>query len=103
MKSRPDVVVDIQLRFAPLVVALMVGPVPCAGAQSASAGVRACFAQKDPTRRLACYDAEVGKMIFRGTADQFGVDGELLQKRLKEGTEPAQPHELTARVTGVTH
>jgi hypothetical protein len=92
--------VDIQLRILPWAVASLVGAAPVAIAESFSTGVRACFAEQDPPRRLACYDAEVGKMISADRADELG--GELLPKRVKEGTEPPKAHELTARVARVT-
>ena len=37
-----------------------------ASADSPVPGVRACYHEKDPDRRLACYDEEVGKMITGG-------------------------------------
>ena len=101
---------DIHSRLLCQALALLIVSVPvvatessAAGAQSPTAGVRACLAETDAARRLACYDTEVGKMVAgSGPAEQFGVDGQLLQKRLKEGTEPQKPHELTARIASIT-
>jgi hypothetical protein len=108
-----DVVVETQVGFTPWVLASLLSAVPAAAQEAPSSGLRACFAQQDAARRLACYDAEVGKMMNSGRAaepapadqgaDQFGVGGPLLQKRLKAGTQPAEPHELTERVDAVTH
>ncbi len=42
-------------------------------------------------------------MVTADRSGQFGVGGELLQKRLKEGSEPQKPQELTARIASVTH
>jgi hypothetical protein len=47
-------------------VVLVVASIPVVDA--AESGVRACFAEKNDARRLACYDAEVGKMVT-GRAD----------------------------------
>ena len=41
--------------------ALVVVSIPVVGATEA--GVRACYAEKDDARRLACYDTEVGKIV----------------------------------------
>ena len=108
---------DTQLGYRPWVLAFLIGfligAVPAAAQEAPSSGMRACFAEPDASARLACYDAEVGRMIDGGRvpaaahsgqgADQFGVDGQLLQKRLKAGTQPAQPHQLTEHVAAVTH
>ena len=40
---------------------LLYGLPACALAQEASAGLRACAAEPDPARRLACYDKEMGR------------------------------------------
>jgi hypothetical protein len=105
--------VDTQLDYRPWVLAFLIGAVPAAAQEAPSNGMRACFAEQDASARLACYDTEVGRMIDGGRvseavhsgqgADQFGVDGQLLQKRLKAGTQPAQPRQLTERVAAVTH
>ena len=52
------VAMDIQWRWT---LVLAVASIPMAGA--AESGVRACYAQKDDARRLACYDTEVGRMV----------------------------------------
>ncbi len=83
-------------------VVLLSGSALAPAAEPSTAGVRACFALEDAQRRLACYDTEVGKMAGGNTADQFGVDGKLLQKRLKEGIDPQKPQELLARIAEVT-
>lgn len=41
-------------------------------------------------------------MIKGERTEQFGVDGALAQKRMKEGTEPREPRELTGRIAGLT-
>ena len=105
---------DTQIGFRSWVVlALLMGAVPAAAQEAPTSGMRACFGEQDASRRLACYDAEVGRLIKGDRvaeaadpgqgAEQFGVDGALLQKRLKAGTQPPEPHQLTERVAAVTH
>ena len=36
---------------------------PISGTNAAEPGVRACFTEKNDAKRLACYDAEVGKLV----------------------------------------
>jgi hypothetical protein len=50
----------------PWAIVLLVASAHVAAAESASAGVRGCFEVADASRRLACYDDEVGKMITGG-------------------------------------
>ena len=40
---------------------MLYGLPACAWAQEASTGLRACAAESDPARRLACYDKEMGR------------------------------------------
>jgi hypothetical protein len=54
---------DTQLRLLRWMMALLLASTAIAAAESPATGVRACYGEKDATRRLACYDAEVGKMI----------------------------------------
>jgi len=56
-----DVAVDTQLRA--LCGTFVLAVVSMSGVEAAESGVRACFAEKDDARRLACYDTEVGKMV----------------------------------------
>ena len=108
-----NVVVDTQFGFRAWVLTLLVIAVPAAAQEAPSSAMRTCFGEQDASRRLACYDAEVGRLINGGRvaeppkpgrgAEQFGVDGALLQKRLKEGTQPPEPHQLTEHVAAVTH
>jgi hypothetical protein len=56
-----DVAVEIQFHALRLALVLTVGLIPVAGATES--GLRTCFAEKNDARRLACYDAEVGKMV----------------------------------------
>jgi hypothetical protein len=58
-----DVAVDTQWGAVLGAVVLAVASIPALSA--AESGVRACFAEKDDARRLACYDNEVGKMVTR--------------------------------------
>jgi hypothetical protein len=68
---KQDVVVARQLRAPCLTLGLLAISIPVLGAPT---GVRACFGEKDPARRLACYDAEVGKMVTdRFTAHVAGI------------------------------
>ncbi len=118
---------------------IMFTSAPIEAAESLPSGVRACAAQADAPRRLACYDKEVARLISEeappdtkpcpdagcrndshvGTSvrpdadshatkgssaeDEFGLDGELLRKRQKEGGGQAKLQQLTARVATISH
>ena len=66
-----DVVVARQLRALCLTLGWLAISIPVTGAPT---GVRACLGERDPARRLACYDAEVGKTVTdRFTARVAGI------------------------------
>jgi hypothetical protein len=58
---RLGVVVDIQWRALCGTFVLIIASVSVANA--GESGVRACFTENDDTKRLACYDTEVGKLV----------------------------------------
>jgi hypothetical protein len=83
--------------------ALLVISLPVAAGEPVAAGVRACLGETDATRRLACYDREVGKTVSAQSTELFGADGALLQKLVADGTGSRQSKEITARISSLTH
>src|ERR1700761_5858963 len=75
--------------------ALLVVALPVAAGEPVAADVRACVGGTDATRRLACYDREVGKTVSAEGTELFGADGALLQKLVADGSGPRQPKEIT--------
>lgn len=65
-------------------------------AETLPEGIRACAQQQDRDQRLACFDAEVARLSSpAAVAQNFGVTRAMAQGQ------PAQPNEITARVTDV--
>ncbi|MGD9599421.1 MAG: hypothetical protein AB7G76_15750 [Steroidobacteraceae bacterium] len=99
---------DATLRFA-----TMVGLIAFAGPGRAATPVDAlpealaqCAAERDDTRRLACYDAEVARLAKQPpppTAEEkFGARGDLVREQ-ERTAEPAEPRltRLEATVTAI--
>jgi hypothetical protein len=61
---------DTQWRLLRWMTTLLLALTWPAVAESPPAGVRACYSETDATRRLACYDEEVGKMITGSKVQQ---------------------------------
>jgi hypothetical protein len=96
--------------------ALLMVVVPESSARDLSAGLEKCRAEKDDTRRLACYDglsAEPGDQLAKAgaeTADtpksseeQFGYEGALAREESDRAKEEARGlGRLEATVTGIS-
>jgi hypothetical protein len=62
--------------------------------------LHACTTEVNDARRLACYDAAIGRSA--GQADDVGVTGELLRnKRREAGLTVKAPEDMSAKVVSV--
>lgn len=103
-----------------MLAAIAIGPLAVAHLAVASAqdlpqNVKACAAELDDARRLACYDREVSKLGTRAADQQpsmetttlsaeerFGMTDEMERKKQNGAQSPKLEH-LTATVTKISH
>lgn len=100
-------------RLLALVAAVSVFP-PAVSAQESDAALKACRAETDDTRRLACYDREMDRLSDRPAAaasaasapapsaeEQFGRRGTIAREELERERDKSRQGELTATVTEI--
>ncbi len=98
-----------------VMVLALVGVVPTAtSAGDLAAALRACAAERDDVRRLACFDREAAALPQQSTAapgpapvtqsaeDRFGLNGQLAAAKAAQQKAPPAPKKLKAKVTGVS-
>jgi hypothetical protein len=86
---------------------VLTGAMVCAAATTPAADqvidrVRACATEVNDAKRLACYDAAIGRSA--GRDDDIGVTGELLRSKRREAglTVKAPPEDMSAKVVSVS-
>lgn len=68
------------------------------------ANMRACAAEKEDARRLACYDKQFGQsgLTAAPAVDQFGLtEGQILRKE-SNGAPPAAVKQITGRIVNLS-
>ena len=82
---------------------LMCGHGAALGDDSVIDRMRACAAESDEAKRLACYDLQIGRSKS-GQNDELGVTGELLRQKQKQaGMTVATPADVTAKVAALAN
>lgn len=80
---------------------LLVGQAALATAHDPLINIRACAAEADDARRLACYDRQFRALAAAAAEQRFGMNGQV--ERNDPTAQTLKPDKLTGRITAVRH